>query len=157
MKITIIKDTREQKGWTFEESDFCTGMEIGTLKTGDYSIKGTDKLICIERKKSVLEIATNLGSKYTTFAKEVKRMEEFEHAYIICEFGFHELVNYPFCTKMPPRLKKNIRLRGPFLLKRLIDIQIKTNVKVLFCENQKDAQIAASAILKHIGESLSDK
>jgi len=156
MKITVIKDTREQQGWEFEPNTFCNGMEIGTLKTGDYSIKGHEKLICIERKKSVLEIATNLGKKYTTFQKEIKRMAEFEHAYIICEFSFNELIHYPNLTKLPPSLKRTIKLRGPYLLKKIVEIQLDTNVKIMFCGNAGNAFAAASSILKNLGERIND-
>lgn len=148
MKFTIIKDTREQTGWDFLPTEHCEGMEIGTLKTGDYTIKGSEDLICIERKCSVEEIANNLGKNYTTFSKEIKRMESFRHAFIICEFGMTELINYPKFSKLPPWLKKQIRLKGPFLLKRLNEIQLTTNVKVLLCDSADNAQEAASSIFK---------
>ena len=156
MKITVIKDTREQLGWEFEPNNFCNGMEIGTLKTGDYAIKGYEKLVCIERKKSVLELAANLGKKYITFAKELKRMADFEHAYIICEFSFNELVNYPYLTKLPPALKSTIRVRGPYLLKKVTEIQLDTNIKMMFCGNEHSAFLAASSILKNLGDRLND-
>lgn len=156
MKITIIKDTREQLGWEFEPNDFCCGMEISTLKTGDYAIKGHEKLVCIERKKSALELATNLGKKYLTFAKELKRMAEFEHAYIICEFSFNELVNYPKLTNLPKALKDSIKIRGPYLLKKIIEIQLDTHIKIMFCGSEENAFLAASSVLKNLGGRLND-
>jgi hypothetical protein len=36
---TVIKDTREQDGWFFSPYDKCDGMEVGTLHTGDYTLK----------------------------------------------------------------------------------------------------------------------
>ena len=47
---TVIKDTREQNGWSFSQYDKCAGMEIGTLHTGDYTLRGFEDVICIERK-----------------------------------------------------------------------------------------------------------
>ena len=35
----VIKDTREQDGWFFSPYDKCSGMEVGTLNTGDYTRK----------------------------------------------------------------------------------------------------------------------
>ena len=51
--FTIIKDTREQEGYTFEPSSSryhtCNGMVLEKLDTGDYSLKGLEDKICIER------------------------------------------------------------------------------------------------------------
>ena len=58
-KFTVIRDTREKKGhgWWFDESSHCTGTEVKKLDVGDYSIKGREEIVCIERKESVSEIA----------------------------------------------------------------------------------------------------
>ena len=60
---TVIQDTREKEGWYFSEYDKCSGMESGTLKTGDYTLRGFEELVCIERKASTSEISQNLGKK----------------------------------------------------------------------------------------------
>ena len=58
--FTVIKDTREQDGWTFERFDTryhtCTGMVLQKLETGDYSLKGMENIFCVERKGSVAEL-----------------------------------------------------------------------------------------------------
>lgn len=154
MTYTVIKDTREQQGWYFSQSLYCDGMEIGTLKTGDYTIKDTENLICIERKGSVTEIAGNLGKNYKVFSKEIERMAAFKHAFIVCEFGMTELINYPTLSKLPPWTRNKIRVTGAFLLRRLLEIQINTNVKVIFCDSQINAYEVVDSIFKRIGESL---
>ena len=50
---TVIKDTREQRGWIFNKSDRCDGMRVETLKTGDYTLGGFEEMVCVERKFSV--------------------------------------------------------------------------------------------------------
>ena len=55
----IIIDTREQQPWSFEHH--VTSNE--KLDTGDYSVKGLEEILCIERKKSVSEIANNITEK----------------------------------------------------------------------------------------------
>jgi hypothetical protein len=42
IKFTVIRDSREQNGWTFLARARCQGTEVGTLKTGDYAIKGLE-------------------------------------------------------------------------------------------------------------------
>ena len=76
--FTVIKDTREQEGYYFGKFNTCAGMVERKLDTGDYSIEGMEDKICIERKGCV-ELAQNLGSKKTTFMKEIERMESFPH------------------------------------------------------------------------------
>ena len=46
--FTIIIDSREQTPWDFTNGPEC---ERGTLSTGDYSIKGLEDFIAIERKE----------------------------------------------------------------------------------------------------------
>lgn len=149
-KYVIIKDTREQKGWDFEPDGFCSGMEIAGLKTGDYTLKGYEDVICIERKNSVAEIANNLGKCYKTFSKEIERMAAFDHAYIICEFSFSDLLKYPYIPSVPFNLRRRIKVRGSFLLKRITDIQLTTNVKILFCDNEKAGKAMAISLLKGV-------
>ena len=51
---TVIRDTREQEGYTFEKFTgrytSCNGMIIKKLDTGDYSLVGLEDKLCIERK-----------------------------------------------------------------------------------------------------------
>ena len=54
-KYRVIKDTREKDGWTFTEYDKCEGMDMDALHTGDYTLKGFEDVVCIERKASVSE------------------------------------------------------------------------------------------------------
>ena len=76
--FTVIKDTREQDGWTFERFDTryhtCTGMVLQKLETGDYSLKGMENIFCIERKGSVAELAQNLGKDKYRFFAEIEKI-----------------------------------------------------------------------------------
>jgi hypothetical protein len=68
--IVIIRDTREKenKGWDFHGEDKKPGKVqiLGTeeivLNAGDYSIKGHEDLVRIERKQGFAEMFTNLMS-----------------------------------------------------------------------------------------------
>ena len=134
MKYIVIRDTREQTGWVFKESTDCYGTEVGTLKTGDYTLKGYEDILCIERKGCITEFANNLVKEYPRFCRELQRMEDdHKHCFILLEFQMEDLLNYPFSTSLSARIKKRIRVRGSLLLKRLLEIQLKYKVKILFC------------------------
>ena len=80
---TVIQDTREKEGWYFSEYDKCSGMESGTLKTGDYTLRGFEEVVCIERKASTSEISQNLGKKKAPFQAEMERMKDYPVAFLI--------------------------------------------------------------------------
>ena len=54
-EFTIIQDTREQTPWIFDYEK-TIAQEIGTLKTGDYTLKGFEDKLCIERKGCIEEL-----------------------------------------------------------------------------------------------------
>ena len=57
--FNIIIDTREQQAWEFPRHATANKK----LDTGDYSLAGMEEVLCIERKKSVSEIASNITEK----------------------------------------------------------------------------------------------
>lgn len=152
---TIIKDTREQHGWFFPQKDKCTGMEIGTLKTGDYGLKEFPDSVCIERKASPSEVATNFIKERTRFVKELERMQSFAHRYIICEFTMEELITYPRSMPTNNYVKSKIRVTGPYLLKVILEDQMKYNFQFLLCGSPYNAFFTASSIMKRIYETNS--
>ena len=78
--MNIICDTREQKPLTFNEYEDVFTIRKG-LKTGDYTVEGFEDRLCIERKQSVSEIASNITQK--RFTKELERMAEFPHSFLV--------------------------------------------------------------------------
>jgi ERCC4-type nuclease len=148
----VVKDTREQDGYYFKEYNTCAGMVEEKLDTGDYSIKGLEDKICIERKGCVEELAMNLGSKKHTFLNEIERMASFPHKFIVLEFSLDELIKFPEETRIPIKNKGAVKITGKYMLKCLMEFQIYNNVHVLFCGNKYNAFIAVSSILKRINE-----
>lgn len=157
MKYTVIKDTREQRGWHFISMGDCIGMENKALKTGDYSLKGYEEFITIERKRSVEEIATNIGKKSKPFEAEMQRMSEIQHAYILCEFNVEELLNFPNSSTLSKKITSQVRITGSFILKRLLEYQMKYNVKIIFCGSSHNAFVVAASIFKRMSEQIDGK
>ena len=89
--FTIIRDTREKEGYTFEPVETryhtCKGMVTQKLDTGDYTLEGLEDKLCIERKSSVAEFAGNVGQDRHRFMREIERMKEFPHRYIVLELS----------------------------------------------------------------------
>lgn len=119
----IIKDTREQKGWEFDEFNEFT---VGTLKTGDYTVEGYEDVLCVERKGTFGELAGNLTEK--RFWNEIDRMGSFKYAYVICEFELKDIMMYPYNMG---KLQSKIKVTGPFLLRKIIEAELR-GVRFIF-------------------------
>ena len=146
----IIRDTREQTPWDFKYEK-TVAEEIGTLKTGDYAIKGLENKLCIERKGCIEEFANNLGREFSRFSKELIRMDEFSHSFIICEFPLKDLIEFPY-HRPNQKLQQISKITGKYLLKLILEIQLKHNVKIMFCENKYYANKTALSLMKRIYE-----
>jgi hypothetical protein len=175
-KYKVIKDTREQDGWFFSPYDKCSGMEVGTLHTGDYTLEGFEDVVCIERKASVSEVAINLGKKKSTFYKEIERMRDFHFRYILLEFSASDLIDYPNSLLKTeedkdiykrykdgeielPNFKrfqvvKQTKITGRYLLKAFMEISLHYDVNVMFCDNKYNAFMMCNSIFKRLNESF---
>lgn len=152
-KFTIIKDTREKEGWNFMKTDYCDGMISKALKTGDYTLEGYENIICIERKKSPEEVSMNVGKERVRFNNEIKRMADFKHSFIICEFSCADLLGFPANSSMPKYKRLKIKMTGHYILRCLLEYSILNNVHVLFCDNPRTAQSVALSLFKRITEN----
>ena len=150
--FTVIRDTREQEGYYFSEYGTCEGMVDQKLDTGDYSILGMEDKICIERKGCVEELAINLGQKKHTFLKEIDRMEDFPHKFIILEFNIADLIDFPENSRIPEKSKASVKITGKFMLKCLMEFQLYNDIHVIFCGNKYNAFLTVSSILKRVNE-----
>jgi len=130
-RFTIIRDTREQTGWNWIASEYCVGTIVTKLDTGDYSLGGLEDRLCIERKRSVSEFATNIVEK--RFTRELERMAEFPVAFLICEFDMYDIDIYPEGSGIPRRMFNKIKVRRNFILSKLVEIQTKYNIFVNLC------------------------
>lgn len=148
----VVKDTREQDGYYFSPYQSCLGMIEEKLDTGDYSIKGMEDKICIERKGCVEELAINLGQKKYPFLEEIERMTAFPHKFLVLEFSLEDLVKFPDETRIPVKNKAQLKITGKYMLKCLFEFQLYNNIHILFCGNKYNAFLVVNSILKRVNE-----
>jgi ERCC4-type nuclease len=94
MSLIILRDTREQRGWDFASVAPPPIVEVATLKTGDYSLKGYENQICIERK-SLIDAYGTFGQGRTRFQRELERMVTYQFAAVVIEADWHSIVKRP--------------------------------------------------------------
>jgi ERCC4-type nuclease len=157
--FTIIKDTREKQGYTFEASrtkyHVCKGMVVRKLDTGDYSVEGLEDKVCVERKASVVELANNVGVSRRRFDAEIERMKEFPHRFLVLEFSLTDLMDFPEGSDVPDKEIKKLRITNKYMLRYLMELQINHGVNVIFCDSKKNAKWTVLSILKRINEKYS--
>ncbi len=144
--FNIIIDTREQQAWEFPRHSTANKK----LDTGDYSLAGMEEVLCIERKKSVSEIASNITEK--RFEDVLERMTKYKYSYMIFEFSLTDVLMYPQGSEIPRHKWKYIRISPNFILKKLSEYMINYNIKIIFGDSPKNAQKIAMALMRRVYE-----
>lgn len=130
-KYVVIRDSREKANfWDFPPSKYCAETVVDGLPTGDYSLRGIETKFTIERKANTGEIAGNLYEK--RFENELKRMQKFKHAFIVCEFLLEDLFKFPYGSNIPKSKWKYLKVNSNGLLKRIFELEVKYKCKFIF-------------------------
>ena len=137
----IFTDNREQNPWTY------AGYTIfGTLSYGDYTIFHNGKIysdqIIIERKGAVSEIFQASGKERERFEKELEKMKDAPHKYILCEFDFMEATNNP-----PPGVMSITSVYGS-----ICKWMVFYNIPFIFCGNRRNARAVCFKLLQEYFE-----
>ena len=141
-------DSQEKIPWDFY-TDQCIGnISVCKLPTGDYTIEGLEDVLCIERKKSVAELAKNVTEE--RFERELERMSDFAHKFLILEFGYNHIESYPVGSGIPKNKQKRVKVKGPFIMSVLARIQTKYDIHVIPCGHRAYAEQVAYNIMKAI-------
>ena len=87
--FTVIVDTREQLPYTFDSIEIggkrlVVPTDFQTLQSGDYSIRGMENLVTIERK-SVNDFYGSITTGRSRLEAEFERMESMQFSAIIVE------------------------------------------------------------------------
>lgn len=125
--MIIIQDTREQKPWDFRPHQAV--VEIAKLDTGDYSIKGMESKVCVERK-SVHDFVNTIIHSKKRFSAEMDRMRLIPHRIIVVEGTLREINKHQYRSMVHPNA----------VLGMSNFITVNTGTPVIFAD---DAEMAA--------------
>lgn len=133
MKYNVIRDTREKfgHGWDFAAGKNCAGMEVATLPEGDYTLKGYEQEIVVERKGSVSEISMNIFED--RFERELIRLESYTHPFLLMEFTMDDVMNFPKGSGIPTYKWASLKVTPFLILKKLAEFQLRYKTKFIFC------------------------
>ena len=128
-QITIIVDTREQTPLDFKIKDIQIPTEIATLRTGDYSCKGLEHKIAIERK-SLPDLLGCIGNGRERFEHELQRMKAYETRALVIESSWREIEFGQY---------KRSKLHPNSVLGSLISWQERYSIPIMMVDNHARA------------------
>ncbi len=146
-EFTVIIDTREQKPMLLDKMNDPNypGLkcEIGTLKTGDYSIKNMDSpdcvhSVCIERK-SLSDLFSSTGRGRDRLEREFVRMMDFDFAALVIEADFKTMFENP--PELSQMLPKSV-------FRTVLAFGQRYNVHCFPCSNRSFAEKTTYLLLK---------
>ena len=99
-ELQIIRDTREQHGFDFRS---FAGVEVkdGTLISGDYSVKGLEHMVAVERK-SLPDLVSCLGAERERFQRELLRAASMPCFCVVVEGAWSDLAEGRYRSKLTP-------------------------------------------------------
>lgn len=152
MSYIVIRDTREKEnnGWRWNKSSYCDGTIDDILETGDYTLKGYENILTIERKGSLSEWTKNINEE--RFKRELQRLANIKFAFILLEFTMCDIIDYPIRTNIPKYRWSSLRCRGPYILKKTIEFQMEYPVNIILC-GTVGKEVASSIFKRTVEQS----
>lgn len=151
-KLSVVIDSREKKPYPFIEDDDIGEVVRASLKSGDYSLKGAEHIISIERKASTAEIAQNIFDD--RFFRELERLQSYRFVYILCEFSLRDVLQFPLNSGIPKYKLSQVRVTGKVLLKKITEIQLNYGIPFIFCGGVDESFEMCFSLLKRANELL---
>lgn len=135
-QLIIIKDSRERHGFIYPN------MEICKLDYGDYSVKGLENIISIERKDSISEIFSNLGTKKNKdrFYKELNGLSQYKYKFIVIEATLAQLMCGSRFSRLSPE----------YIINLIHKIYCDYGIPTLFLDHGQYAQKYVGSLLEQI-------
>ena len=143
----IFEDTRQKEGKHDNIKAYCAenGIEIirQQLFVGDYTLI-TNHSVCIDTKKDLSELCTDLGNDRSRFMREVARAKRYGIRLIVLTEHGGYIRRIPdvagwFNPILNPKHPKHNRhaLDGKRLAKRIYDVHVNYGTEFLFCSKDE--------------------
>ena len=111
--IVFLIDTREQRPLNFSAvpNRSLFRVEPATLTTGDYTIRGLQSEIAVERKSLADLVQCCIGTNRERFEKEIQRMKAFPCRLVVVEASWAEVCQGQWLSKIAPEAVKGSVMR----------------------------------------------
>ncbi len=142
--LAVAVDTREQAPFGFGAITGDRGRVLAVatcvegLKTGDYSIRGLEDAIAVERK-SKADLYGTVGRGRARFERELARLAAMEAPAIVLECDLASLLRPPTRSRVHPSS----------VLNSLIAWSVRHRIPVWPCPDRRFAEILTYRLLHH--------
>ncbi len=137
MEFTIKIDSREQLPYVFDIPSV-----VGKLDTGDYSVKGLEGCVAVERK-SLDDLIGSITTGRERFKKELQRGKGLDYFALVVEGTLQDIAEHRYRSKMLPKAA----------IQSLIAFSVRYRLPVFFVENRAYGQrITESLLTKYARE-----
>ena len=134
--MKIVVDSREQKPlWTGDK------IERRKLEVGDYSIRGAEDKIAIERK-SLGDLFGTLGANQRRFKSELDKAINYDYFAIVIDGSYSSCVNKDF------RGSHFSRMRGYVITSILFTMHLKYGINIFFANSRDESRKIIKDIFK---------
>jgi len=134
--MILVVDTREQDA-LFKKPPKGLLMVRDTLEVGDYSLKGFEGKVTLERK-TILDLLNCLGNDRERFKRELERMKEFEFKGILVEGNEDDLYqHHDFSLMHPEAIRQSV-----------VSIEIRHGVHFYFGSREKLERVCLDRLIK---------
>ena len=101
--LVVVRDSREQEPFDFSGDAYAgTTVVQGSLVTGDYSVRGLENRVAVERK-SLPDLVHCLGADRERFTRELERSRALESFCVVVESSWQELAKGQYRSRMLPK------------------------------------------------------
>lgn len=124
----LVVDTREQDR-LFKKPPRGLVIVRDKLDAGDYSIKGFESSVAIERK-NVMDLFGSLGKERDRFKKEIERLERYERVWLVIEGSEEEVLSFQPYSQLHPNVVRA----------SLASIEVRYHIGVYYARTKGDAE-----------------
>lgn len=135
--MMLVVDSREQSPLDFSPFPDCQ-VERGALSTADYSIKGLEHIVGIERK-SESDLLGSLTQGRERFERELARLRPFALRAVVVESSWMQLARGEYRSRMQPHA----------CLQSILGLSVRFDVPFLFVETHKAAAYTVYHLFRH--------
>ena len=130
---TLVCDTREKHAFDFEGDEDFAGIIHEKLDAGDYSLKGFEHVVVIERKANADELYNNFTQNKARIFAEFERLRDHKIKVMVIEQSCEDIMNpLNYYINKKGLNTKDIRMPAAVVVTNLNILIVEYGVQVIF-------------------------